>query len=54
MYPILVVMYALLAKREEREMLARFGEAYRHYAARVPAYVPRLRRSSQAGEGSPS
>jgi protein-S-isoprenylcysteine O-methyltransferase Ste14 len=53
MYPILVVMYALLAKREEREMLARFGEAYRHYAARVPAYVPRLGRSSQAGEGLP-
>jgi len=54
MYPILVVMYALLAKREEREMLARFGEAYRHYAARVPAYVPRLGRSPQAGEGLPS
>jgi protein-S-isoprenylcysteine O-methyltransferase Ste14 len=54
MYPVLVVMYALLGKREEREMLAQFGEAYRHYAARVPAYVPRFGRSPQAGDGLPS
>jgi methanethiol S-methyltransferase len=50
MYPILVVMYALLGKREEREMVAQFGDAYRRYAAEVPAYVPRLGRSSQAGK----
>lgn len=28
---------------EERELAARFGAAYRDYAARVPRFVPRLR-----------
>jgi protein-S-isoprenylcysteine O-methyltransferase Ste14 len=50
MYPILVVMYALLGRREEREMLAQFGDAYRQYVKQVPAYVPRLGRSSQVGK----
>jgi methanethiol S-methyltransferase len=42
MYPILVVMYALLGRREERAMLAQFGDVYREYMARVPAFFPRL------------
>jgi protein-S-isoprenylcysteine O-methyltransferase Ste14 len=42
MYPILVYMYARLAKREEAEMLERFGDAYRAYRERVPAFFPRL------------
>jgi len=42
MYPVLVYMYARLAKREEAEMLARFGEAYRRYRETVPAFVPRF------------
>jgi methanethiol S-methyltransferase len=42
MFPILVGMYVRLAKREERDALAEFGEAYRLYAARTPAFVPRL------------
>jgi protein-S-isoprenylcysteine O-methyltransferase Ste14 len=46
MYPILVYMYARLAKREEAEMLARFGEEYRRYAELVPAFFPRLTRSA--------
>ena len=41
-YPILVGMYALLGKREERDMLAQFGDAYRRYMASVPAFIPRL------------
>jgi protein-S-isoprenylcysteine O-methyltransferase Ste14 len=43
MLPVLLVMYWRLAKREEREAEAAFGAAYRAYAARVPAFLPRIR-----------
>jgi protein-S-isoprenylcysteine O-methyltransferase Ste14 len=43
MFPILVWMYASLARREEQEMCADFGDAYARYAARTPAFIPRLR-----------
>jgi methanethiol S-methyltransferase len=42
MFPILVMMYVRLARREEREALTAFGEAYAHYAAITPAFFPRL------------
>ncbi|WP_342236195.1 methyltransferase family protein [Inquilinus sp. OTU3971] len=41
MFPVLVVMYVLLARREEREVRAEFGAAYDRYAAEVPAFLPR-------------
>jgi protein-S-isoprenylcysteine O-methyltransferase Ste14 len=44
MFPVLVVMYVRLARSEEREALAFFGEAYRTYMARVPAFIPRVDR----------
>jgi len=40
MFPILVTMYIRLARREEREALAEFGEAYATYAANTPAFFP--------------
>jgi len=43
MYPILVIMYVRLARREEREIEARFGDAYRAWAAGTPAFIPDLR-----------
>ena len=43
MFPILVWMYVRLARREEREVWAEFGEAYARYAAAPPAFFPRLR-----------
>ncbi len=43
MFPILVTMYVRLARREEREVQAEFGEAYARYAAQTPAFFPRLR-----------
>jgi protein-S-isoprenylcysteine O-methyltransferase Ste14 len=43
MFPILVWMYVRLAHREEREVRAEFSEAYTRYAARTPAFIPRLR-----------
>ena len=47
MFPILVVMYMRLAKREEREARAAFGEHYTSYAAVTPAFFPHLRRRTQ-------
>ncbi|GAB4577385.1 MAG: isoprenylcysteine carboxylmethyltransferase family protein [Anaerolineales bacterium] len=41
MFPILVGMYVRLARREERESLAEFGEAYASYTASTPAFFPR-------------
>ena len=41
-WPVLLVVYYRLARREEREAGARYGEAYRVYRARVPMFVPRL------------
>lgn len=42
MFPILVTMYALLAKREEAEAERDFGQAWRDYAARTPRYLPNV------------
>lgn len=42
MFPILVAMYVRLAGREEREVLAEFGEQYARYAKSTPAFIPRL------------
>lgn len=40
LYPIIIIAYTLLAYREERQMLLRFGEKYREYRERVPAFFP--------------
>lgn len=42
MFPILVVMYVKLAKAEEREAVAEFGDAYRTYMRDVPGFIPKL------------
>ena len=47
MFPVLVAMYVRLAKREEGEVRAEFGVEYERYAAKTPAFVPRLRRRSE-------
>jgi protein-S-isoprenylcysteine O-methyltransferase Ste14 len=49
MFPILVVMYVRLARREEREVLAEFGEAYARYMANTPAFFPRLSAGARWG-----
>ena len=41
MFPILVYMYIRLARREERDALAEFGDVYSSYMQRVPAFMPR-------------
>ena len=45
MFPVLVFMYVLLARTEEREALAEFGGAYQAYMAEVPGFFPRIRSS---------
>jgi protein-S-isoprenylcysteine O-methyltransferase Ste14 len=49
MFPVLAAMYVRLARREEREALVQFGEAYARYARRTPAFLPRLRRNTLEG-----
>lgn len=43
MFPILIVMYIRLARREEQEAIAEFGDAYNAYMKSVPAFFPHLR-----------
>jgi len=47
MFPVLVWMYVRLARQEEREALAAFGEDYARYAERVPGLIPRLHRLAE-------
>ncbi|MBS0336223.1 MAG: isoprenylcysteine carboxylmethyltransferase family protein [Proteobacteria bacterium] len=42
MFPVLVFMYAYLARTEEADMLAQFGDEYAQYAARTPRFLPAL------------
>jgi len=42
MFPVLVVVYSRLARREEREAFERFGELYSQYARNVPRFIPRI------------
>ena len=44
MFPVLVVMYVKLARNEEREVLASFGDDYRRYMADVSGFIPRFSR----------
>jgi protein-S-isoprenylcysteine O-methyltransferase Ste14 len=47
MFPVLVVMYVRLARHEEADAIAAFGEEYRDYMARVPAFIPSLFRRAR-------
>jgi len=42
MFPILLVVYMRLAKREESIALEEFGDTYRQYMEITPAWIPRL------------
>jgi len=41
-FPIIVLMYSLLARREEARMIDQFGEDYDTYRQQVPRFIPRL------------
>lgn len=40
MFPVLVYVYVRLARREEQDAIQEFGERYRAYMARTPAFIP--------------
>nr|WP_241841546.1 hypothetical protein [Pseudofrankia sp. BMG5.36] len=50
MFPILVAVYVRLARSEEGEVAARFGERWAAYAASTPGFLPR-RRHGDTGTG---
>ncbi len=41
LFPVIVWMYVRLARKEEAEMVKRFGEEYREYQRGVPMFIPR-------------
>ncbi|MFZ3058138.1 MAG: isoprenylcysteine carboxylmethyltransferase family protein [Candidatus Methanoperedens sp.] len=43
MWPVLVLMYYRLAKREEREATEAFGERYEEYKRNTPMFFPSIR-----------
>lgn len=54
LFPVIVLAYTWLARREEKVMLRQFGEIYRGYMRHVPMFIPRLARwrAFAAGAGS--
>ncbi len=50
MFPVLVVVYRRLAMSEERQVDIAFGNTWRQYAARTPAFVPRWWGTPSASE----
>ena len=49
MFPVLTVMYVKLARTEENDARAAFGDAYDRYAAEVPGFIPKLGRLTGQG-----
>lgn len=43
MWPILIVMYYRLAKREEKEAIEAFGERYEEYKRNTPMFLPAIK-----------
>lgn len=41
-FPFIVLAYGLLARREERQAIARFGDEYLRYQRRVPMFIPHI------------
>jgi protein-S-isoprenylcysteine O-methyltransferase Ste14 len=46
MFPVLVWMYINLARIEEREAVAEFGDGYKDYMNKVPGFFPDLRKQA--------
>ncbi len=56
MFPVLVVVYVHLARREEKEVESELGDVWREYAADTPGWIPRPLKGGPSGTkdgGSP-
>ncbi|ALS99428.1 methyltransferase family protein [Lacimicrobium alkaliphilum] len=42
MFPVLVIVYVRLARREENNALKEFGDEYRRYMEVTPAWIPKM------------
>jgi len=42
LFPVIVIMYYSLAKKEEKEMVAKFGQDYQIYKNKVPMFIPKI------------
>jgi protein-S-isoprenylcysteine O-methyltransferase Ste14 len=51
MFPILVYVYVRLARREEQMALQEFGDRYREYMARTPAFIPSRKNARTTSAG---
>lgn len=40
LFPVIIVVYVLLARREERKVIEEFGEKYLEYKRQIPAFFP--------------
>ena len=40
MFPIMIAMYVRLAKREEKDMILEFGDAYKAYMQTTKMFIP--------------
>ena len=38
-----ILMYVRLARKEEKDVIAEFGDEYRRYATQTPAFIPGFR-----------
>jgi len=47
LFPVIVLVYVLLARSEEKRMLEQFGDEYRTYRRQVPMFFPRMGRWRQ-------
>lgn len=54
MYPILILVYLWLARKEDRDLKAAFGAEYEAYRAVTPAFFPKLTLHKPIGEPKPT
>ncbi|HDZ62190.1 MAG TPA: isoprenylcysteine carboxylmethyltransferase family protein [Nitrospirae bacterium] len=48
LFPVIVVAYYALARKEEKVMINRFGDEYRTYAEKVPMFFPKWEETREA------